>query len=243
MHIFTVYETKMGKNMAMAGNGGDMQSVCISTDPKNILNISTNITAFPLYETLDLESCNWNWCPTKRLLQMNTERGSVYRGGEERELSFLSASLYNTLLVLDTLLVLSARAHFSSAQVPVLTAHLCSAPCTLNSFAMLILCCCKLKTLQTHLLNLLIQTVSWRTLLLVQMTLHNIPIFFSQTILITHVFKLNEQMNLKQIDWTFSYLGCVCLLSRPTRPRSVWRFTDISSLCLISTSLPRWGAS
>ena len=36
---------------------------------------------------------------------MNTERGSVYRGGEERELSFLSASLYNTLLVLDTLLV------------------------------------------------------------------------------------------------------------------------------------------
>ena len=38
---------------------------------------------------------------------MNTERGSVYRGGEERELSFLSASLYNTLHVLDTLLVLS----------------------------------------------------------------------------------------------------------------------------------------
>ena len=43
---------------------------------------------------------------------MNTERGSVYRGGEERELSFLSASLYNTLLVL-TAQVLSACAHYS----------------------------------------------------------------------------------------------------------------------------------
>ena len=195
-------------------------------------------------EPLDLESCNWNWCPTKRLLQMNTERGSVYRGGEERELSFLSASLYNTLLVL-TAQVLKCSVLVLITRISIHCLY--STPCTLNSFAMLILCCCKLKTLQTHLLNLLIQTVSWRTLLLVQMTLHNIPIFFSQTILITHLFKLNDQMNWTSTDRLHFFiswmLGCVCLLSRPTRPTSVWRFTDISSLCLISTSLPRWGAS
>ena len=45
------------------------------------------------------------------------------------------------------------------------------------------------------------------------------------------------------IFWVLCWDVSVCLLSRPTRPRSVWRFTDISSLCLISISLPRWGAS